>query len=153
MAGGTVRAHANFRLRSIEWSNEVTMKEVGNRIAVRVVNRTLSGLDEDGAPFAPYKAHKGKGRWGKGPSDPVTLHDTGAMLANLGPVDVTQRSVRIGFSDPAQEAKARAHDSGVPRRGLPQRRFLGVPEDWVKEIIEFVWNKVDWARGQITRTS
>ena len=74
------------------------MREIGLLARERIVRRTISGKDAEGQPFEAYseryRLRKAKELGG----GTVNLQVSGAMLNGLQIVDVTDRSVTLGFS-------------------------------------------------------
>lgn len=124
-----VKVRKGFNLRRMKFSNRATMQRVGEEMADHVRARTQGGRDAAGHSFVRYSPRGPKA------GQSVDLTESGDMLANLDPVRVSERSVTIGFSDPKQDAKARAHNYG---RGVPRRRFMGVGRDALTRIIAIV---------------
>lgn len=90
-----VTAKANFgKLAELPLTNKELMKEVGLLLRERVVRRTVSGRDANEAAFAPYSLayalQKG--------SFKVNLQLSGQMLNAIEIVDLTDKSVTLGFS-------------------------------------------------------
>lgn len=75
-----------------------TMREIGLLARERIIRRTIAGKDENGASFRAYSPEyaerKAKELGGGG----VNLQVSGAMLNALTIVDVTDRSVTLGFN-------------------------------------------------------
>lgn len=126
-----IRIRRNFRFKDIKTSpGRYAMQQVGTILAARTVARTRRGLDENNQSFAPYADG----------SSPVTLLDTGQMLRDYGPVEVTDKRVVLGFRTSRSEEIAVYHDRGTRR--MPARPFLGVPRAWVQEarnILNRLW--------------
>jgi hypothetical protein len=129
-----------FRFRDIKFVDRSTMREVGNTIAVRIVNRTLSGKDENNRRFIPYSERYRRRKKTYGRTDVVDLHESGDMLNDLGPTEVTDAKVRVGFTDPDMEYLAKCHDQG--RGNNPERRFMGIPEAWVRDIVAMIKERI-----------
>ena len=91
------------------------LKEAADRQVQRIKQRTAEGISVELAVFPNYakRSHK---------TAPVTLRDTGAMLDGIR-VHATTNEALIDF-EPAQQAKAKAHNDGTDR--LPARHFFGV---------------------------
>jgi hypothetical protein len=74
------------------------MREIGLLARERIIRRTVSGKDEKGQPFQAYspgyREQKAKELGGA----TVNLQVSGAMLNALTIVDVTDRSVTLGFN-------------------------------------------------------
>jgi hypothetical protein len=74
------------------------MREIGLLARERIIRRTVSGKDEKGQPFQAYsqgyRERKAKELGGA----TVNLQVSGAMLNALTIVDVTDRSVTLGFN-------------------------------------------------------
>ena len=74
------------------------MREIGLMARERIIRRTVSGKDSSGQPFEPYsegyRLRKAKELEG----GTVNLQVSGAMLNGLTIVDVTDRTVTLGFT-------------------------------------------------------
>lgn len=115
----------NGEIRKLKFADERTMRAAGVWLAVQLENRAAGGKDEAGNRFKPYSARYAK--WKGVAQSAVDLHLSGAMWAAFGVLSATARSVRIGFSSKAMEARARYNE----QQG---RRFLGVEARWLTEI-------------------
>lgn len=75
------------------------MRDAGEYARQMVIMRTrMLHQDSDGREFTPYSVGYAKRRQDAGlPGDPPTLTVSGAMLDALRVVDVTDRSVSIGY--------------------------------------------------------
>lgn len=116
-----------FRFRSLVgqvWTID-DLERAGQLIARRVIERTQGGVDEDRRRFTPYTPAYAK-RKGCAPSD-VDLTLSGDMLGNFGVLWTGRNRVRVGFSSDAMRQRAGYNEA----RG---RRFLGVPESWIREV-------------------
>lgn len=133
MAG---RNRTTFRFTDIRFATPDTMREIGNRVSVAIVNRTMSGKDEDGKRFVPYSKAYRKRKPTYGGGDVVDLHLSGDMLADIGPTEVTDRRVRVGFTDPDLKERASYHEDG--RGHMPVRRFMGITSRMVREIVQYL---------------
>ena len=101
------------------------LRPLADRWCDEIRQRTSGGRGQDGRFFAGYSPRTGK-------TGHVTLRETGAMQNALRPLSVTARSIRIGFSDARQRAKAAAHQFGVRRRNLPARPWFMLSRRQVK---------------------
>lgn len=75
-----------------------TMREIGLLARERIIRRTAAGKDEDGQPFRPYSAQYRERKAKELGGGTVNLQVSGAMLNALTIVDVTDRSVTLGFN-------------------------------------------------------
>lgn len=125
-----VRVRKNFSLRRLKFSDRDTMQQVGEDMVEHVVTRTRGGRDEGGRSFVRYSPRGPKA------GQRVDLTESREMLDNLQVTRVGTRSVTIGFTDPKQEAKARAHQYG--KGNVPRRAFMGVGKDAIRRIVAIV---------------
>lgn len=134
-----MKAYRNWTFREKvgvdRWGGETTMREIGNRIAVKVVQRTMSGRDETGAAFAPYKTTP-RFKYGKGAVD---LYDSGRMLNDFNPVEVTSHRVRVGFNSARSREIAGYHMTGTWK--MAQRRLIGMNREWLADIKARIFGK------------
>ena len=74
-------------------SDQELMRQVGLLARERILRRTARGMDADGKPFAPYSLAyvKQKG------SIAVNLQVSGGMLQGIGILEVTDKSVTVGY--------------------------------------------------------
>ena len=144
-----LRVRRNFRFSDLidQRGSADVMREAGLRLAVKIENRTMSGLDERGRRFAPYSPAYRKGvkrggvvRFASKSIGPVDLHLTGQMFRDFDVVQVTAKSVGLGFRGSESGKKADWHESGAGR--LPVRKFLGVPDVWVADLVQFISRKL-----------
>lgn len=109
---------------------------IAEEVIEYIRQRTEEGRDINGAPFAPYsKSYINSLEFeiaGKSPYE-VNLRLTGDMMESIKLITHSTGSVTIGF-EPGEEndkaAWAAASDNG------PSRRFLGVMEDELEDIID-----------------
>lgn len=127
----------NFRFADIKGklASPATMRTVGLNIAVHIVRRTMSGIDEQGRRFVPYAKSTKRRKLSYG-SGAVDLFESGDMLNDIGVTKVTAKSVRVGFSSKEMEQRARHHEEG--HGNLPVRRFMGVSHAWVLEAVKTI---------------
>lgn len=97
----TITVRRNFgRLADIPLTSKEVMKEIGLLARERIIRRTLSGTDADGRPFQAYspeyRALKAKEL---GSASPVNLQVSGRMLQGITILELTDRSVTLGFKD------------------------------------------------------
>lgn len=75
------------------------MREIGLLARERIIRRTISGKDRQGQPFQDYSpAYRARKAQELGAST-VNLQVSGAMLNALTIVEVTDRSVTLGFTN------------------------------------------------------
>ena len=132
MARFTVRRNFKFAdiLKDVS-PTEAYMRKLGEQLAVRIENRTLAGLDEDGKPFAPYSPeYQARKKYGR---STVDLHLASEMFKDFGVVSATSKRVALGFRTERSERLAAYHEAGAGH--LPVRKFLGVPAAWVRELL------------------
>lgn len=122
-----MRATRNFSLKGMQFvPGRTHMQKVGDQLAARTVARTMAGRDENGHPFKPYAVDGPKA------GQRVDLTETGEMLADYGPLVVTERYVGLGFATERSRKLADIHNKG--KGHMPVRRFTGVPAAWVTEV-------------------
>ncbi len=73
------------------------MREVGLLARERIIRRTVSGRDDKGQPFQAYSPGYRERKAKEIGGGNVNLQVSGAMLNALTIVDVTDRSVTLGF--------------------------------------------------------
>jgi len=119
--------------------------EVADLVIERIVERTTQGKDKDGKRFAGYsKAYKDSLNFKvAGKSGKVDLQLSGDMLAAIEALDVTRRSITIGFEPGSDEnAKADGNIRGTYGQSKPipgkERDFLGITERELAKIIDYV---------------
>jgi hypothetical protein len=119
--------------------------EVADLVIERIVERTTQGKDKDGKRFAGYsKAYKDSLDFKvAGKSGKVDLQLSGDMLAAIKALDVTRRSITIGFEpDSDENAKADGNIRGTYGDSNPipgkARDFLGITERELAKIIDYV---------------
>jgi hypothetical protein len=78
--------------------DRATMREIGLMARERIIRRTASGKDEAGQPFQAYSEKYRERKAKELGAGTVNLHVSGGMLGALTIVDVTDRSVTLGFS-------------------------------------------------------
>lgn len=87
-------------LANIPLTSKALMREVGLLARERIIRRTLSGRDQNDAPFHPYspeyRATKAKELGGGGT---VNLQVSGRMLQGLVLSEITETSVTLEFKD------------------------------------------------------
>jgi hypothetical protein len=97
----SVRITRNFgRLADIPLGSETLMREVGLLVRERIVRRTLSGQDQDEAPFAPYSArYAAQKAEALGGAGTVNLQVSGQMLQGITITECDAQHVALGFKD------------------------------------------------------
>jgi hypothetical protein len=75
-----------------------TMNDIGLLARERIIRRTISGKDAQGQPFQAYSRWYAERKAQELGGGTVNLQVSGAMLNALTIVDVTDRSVTLGFS-------------------------------------------------------
>lgn len=86
-------------LADIKLTNKELMREVGLLARERIVLRTISGLDAQGAPFQPYSIGYAIQKAAALGSTRVNLQVSGDMLNSIQVTEVTDTSVTLGFSN------------------------------------------------------
>lgn len=85
-------------LGDLPLTNEQLMREIGLLARERIVRRTLAGLDQDEARFAPYSAAYAAQKAAELGLGGVNLQVSGAMLNAIVITEVTSATVTLGFS-------------------------------------------------------
>lgn len=85
-------------LADLPLTNEQLMREIGLLVRERIVRRTLAGLDQDEAAFAPYSAAYALRKATELGAAGVNLQVSGAMLNAIAITDVTSATVTLGFT-------------------------------------------------------
>ena len=120
---------------------QTVMREAGERLAVQLENRTLSGRDENNRAFKRYSPeYQRRAKFGR---STVDLHGapTSAMWSDFGVVRAHRTGFALGFRSDKSALKAIWHEGGTTR-GLPVRKFLGVPESWITSLKRWVVSKL-----------
>jgi hypothetical protein len=121
---------------------------IGEMILVRNLERFDREEDPDGRKWERLSDRTKADKFGVGAANKKILVRSGAMRGAIqlikgnvaGSTFVnTGAGVRIGVKgQPRVVARARAHNRGVPKMGLPQRRFLGVADSDVRAVDLFL---------------
>lgn len=91
----SVKVERNFpALDEIALTTADDMREIGLLARERIYRRTVSGIDAEGQPFAPYSAAYAKAKG----SSRVDLQVSGNMLNHMQVVDVGDDSVTLGWN-------------------------------------------------------
>lgn len=91
----SVKVERNFpALDEIALTTADDMREIGLLARERIYRRTVSGIDADGQPFAPYSEAYAKAKG----SSRVDLQVSGNMLNHMQVVDVGDDSVTLGWN-------------------------------------------------------
>ena len=120
---------------------------IGQKVIDLIKERTLSGRDVDGKRFKKYsEAYAGGDKsppsaafvaFGKS-KQPVNLFLSGAMLDTLDIKNDTKNTIKLGWSDSLENAKAFAHNTGYEGHRTikdgPQRRFFDLNPSEIKQI-------------------
>lgn len=96
-----VRVEKNFGpLGDMQLTNKELMREIGLLARETIIRRTLSGVDADGVPFAPYSDGYAALKAAElGSAAPVNLQVSGRMLQGIELIEVTDAKVTLGFKD------------------------------------------------------
>lgn len=139
--GGSVPDNSSFR------------QSVGQEIIDTIVNRTKDSkflspakqsYDPDYVETIEFKA------FGKSPSE-VNLTQSGDMLGLMDIIEEQASSIRIGWNDRTEQAKATNHNFGVT---LPKHEFLGLTRDEAKKIRDKFKDQVEIVQSEdITQSS
>lgn len=88
----------SFDLRDLQFSNQAMMREIGLLARELIVRRTIAGQGVDG-PFPGYSAKYAERKAKElGSAEPVNLTVSGGMLRNLTIIEVTDKSVTLGWT-------------------------------------------------------
>lgn len=75
------------------------MRNIGLLARELIIRRTAKGLDENGVPFKAYSAsYREQKAAATGKASPVNLQVSGDMLNALTIVEVTDKTVSLGFT-------------------------------------------------------
>lgn len=115
--------------------SEGLKQAIGGAIIDKIVNRTESGVGVDGKKLkAPYSKDYSESldfkAFGKS-KNKVNMTLTGQMLGSLDIVESKGNSIKIGWDDSEENAKAYNHNTGDT---VPKRPFFGVTEKELREI-------------------
>jgi hypothetical protein len=95
----TVTLSRNFpELDKLELTTIEDMREIGLLAREQILARTLSGMDADGAAFAPYSEGYAERKRAQLGTSAVNLQVSGNMLNHLGIVKVEADSVTLGWN-------------------------------------------------------
>lgn len=102
MANASITVERNFPpLDQMELVTAEDMRELGLLARERIVARTISGVDANGAPFQPYSDGYAKQKQAALGTTSVNLQVSGNMLNHLQIVDVSvdgdSASVTLGW--------------------------------------------------------
>lgn len=123
--------------------------EVADLVIERIVERTQQGKDKYGKPWRGKAGEYSKAYKDSldfkvaGKTSKVDLQLSGDMLAAIEALDVTRRSITIGFEPGSDEnAKADGNIRGTYGQSKPipgkARDFLGITERELAKIVDFV---------------
>lgn len=114
--------------------NEKLKIKIANDIIDAIKKNTSSGKDKNGKSFKKYSDSYKKSLQFKafGKSSNVNMKLSGDMIELMEPIKITENTITIGWTDEQQKLKAENHIHGVT---LPERDFLGLPEDILEKII------------------
>lgn len=132
---GRIRFGRNFKFRDVTKAigNDRMMREAGEMLAMRIENRTLSGVDENRRSFIPYTDAYARRKGER----TVTLHGPQSrMFRDFGVVEVGPKRFGLGFRTRLSELKGLVHDQGLGTQ--PKRPWAGVPAAWVTELLQFI---------------
>ena len=88
----------NFsRFADMTFVDRSVMRELGDLIRERIYRRTLAGQDANGQAFEPYSMGYAKKKSEALGTTRVDLMVSGEMLNAMQVVDVTDRTVTLGF--------------------------------------------------------
>lgn len=113
--------------------NQALADRIGQAIIDEVVDRTLSGKGVDGESFDRYsKEYKESDEFvAFAKSSKPNMQLTGSMLGQMDVIETTSDSIKIGWSDDEQNAKAYNHNVGDT---VPERPFFGVTSGEIDKI-------------------
>jgi hypothetical protein len=125
--------------------------EVADLVIERIVERTTQGKDKNGKKFNDGRKNSEYSKAYKnsldfkiaGKSNKINLQLSGDMLAAIEALDITRRSITIGFEPGSEEnAKADGNIRGTYGQSKPipgkARDFLGITERELAKIIDYV---------------
>lgn len=94
-----VRVTSNFTPGSLRFTDTEVMREIGLLAREAIRRRTATGISADGTPFHPYSPRyaQQKAR-AVGGGAVVNLTLSGGMLNALQIVEVTEKTVTLGFA-------------------------------------------------------
>ena len=95
---GVVIRRSFGRLPDLKLTDRETMRAIGELVRERITRRTLAGQDVEGQPFEPYSDGYAKRKSEALGTTRVDLAVSGEMLGGLTIVNVTDKSVTLGFS-------------------------------------------------------
>ena len=125
-AAGSDRDKAQAYIEALRDSD--VKREFGKRCIDSIIDRTLSGVDKNGKGFKKYSQAYKKSDVFKiyGKTNTVNLKLTGEMQAAIDVINVSPRTVTIGFISDTENDKAHGHVNGS--NYLPVRDFWGISE-------------------------
>ena len=110
--------------------SEQIMLIMGQTMKVVIEQRNKRGVNVDGERYGPYNKAYAKWKAGKSKTRKRAVrvkggwHNlTGAMLGDLYIIDLGEKSVLLGFSQIANDRKAKWTNSLIPRWGAVRRWF------------------------------
>lgn len=114
-------------------------QEIAARIVDYIKVRTLSGVDKNDNPFAPYTLEYAKEK-GVGIND-VDLESSGRMLDSMKIFKITKNEIEIGFDGRSKEAlKAEGQILGTYGQPVSNpakvRDFLGIDDEDLESILK-----------------
>lgn len=118
-------------------SNRTFRNQFSKAVIERIIERTHSGIDKNGADFKKYsKSYKASDIFMiYGKSSNVNLELTGEMLSSLKGVTKMQEIV-IELIGSKNKAKAHGHVNGIRSKfGKVKRDFLGLPDEDLDAIM------------------
>jgi hypothetical protein len=137
----------------------------GSLLVATIRDRTLAGMDVDGAPFAPYSeayAKRKAGGLGHGRVDLFGADHHTHMLNALQTVVDSDASFGVGiYTNDELETRARVHNEGLavrtrlgsgkgkPKKGgkssfdMPRRHWLDASQDEVETINAAIGERID----------
>lgn len=102
------------------------VRQLGEAIVRRIVDRTQGGLDVDGRTQRPSYSQAYKDSFefqALGKTNRVNLTLLGSMMGLLSVKNVDRQIITIGWNDSTENAKGFNHNTGDT---LPRREFLGL---------------------------
>jgi hypothetical protein len=110
-------------------------EELGRLVVQFIVDRTKSGIDVNGNPFAPYSKNYIKHRDFDG-NTLVDLDFTGDMLANIELIGHGVGFLTVGILDQENSLKAEYIENPTGQKSnVPRRSFLGINDSDLNAII------------------
>lgn len=114
-----------------------TKERIAQAIIDKIIANSEAGVDRNGRDLPKYskgyEASSAFAAFGKSNKPDMTL--TGDMLGQIDVLSMSGDTIKIGWEDPEQSAKAHGNITG--REGLRKKRdFFGLTATEIKEILK-----------------